>query len=33
MHEAVEFHIDGLRAEGFAVPAPTSRSSYVEIAV
>jgi predicted RNase H-like HicB family nuclease len=31
MHEAVEFHIEGLRAEGFAVPMPTSRSSYVEV--
>jgi predicted RNase H-like HicB family nuclease len=32
MHEAIEFHIEGLRMEGLAVPAPTSRSSYVEIA-
>lgn len=32
MHEAIEFHIEGLRTEGFEVPIPTSRSSYVEIA-
>jgi len=32
MREAIEFHIEGLRAEGYAVPAPTTRSSYVEIA-
>ena len=32
MREAIEFHIDGLREEGCEVPAPTSRSSYVEIA-
>lgn len=32
MHEAIEFHIEGLRAEGYEVPQPTSRSSYVEIA-
>lgn len=32
MREAIEFHIEGLRAEGYEVPAPTTRSSYVEIA-
>jgi len=32
MREAVEFHIEGLREEGYEVPAPTTRSSYVEIA-
>ena len=32
MREAIEFHIDGLREEGYEVPPPTSRSSYVEIA-
>jgi predicted RNase H-like HicB family nuclease len=32
MHEAIEFHIEGLRSEGQDVPSPTSRSSYVEIA-
>lgn len=32
MREAVEFHLEGLRAEGFEIPRPTTRSSYVEIA-
>lgn len=32
MHEAIEFHIDGLKEEGYEIPVPTSRSSYVEIA-
>ena len=30
--EAVEFHIDGLKLEGFPVPLPNSRSAYVEVA-
>ena len=32
MREAIEFHIEGLRDEGYEFPKPTSRSSYVEIA-
>lgn len=32
MKEAISFHIDGLKEEGYEVPQPTSRSSYVEIA-
>jgi predicted RNase H-like HicB family nuclease len=32
MREAIEFHIDGLKLEGFEIPKPTSRYSYVEIA-
>jgi predicted RNase H-like HicB family nuclease len=32
LREAIEFHIDGLKEEGFPVPEPTSRSSYVEVA-
>ncbi|MFT5395235.1 MAG: putative RNase H-like HicB family nuclease [Gammaproteobacteria bacterium] len=32
MREAISFHIDGLKQEGYAIPKPTSRSSYVEIA-
>ena len=32
MREAIEFHIDGLKEEGYEIPKPTSRSSYVEIA-
>lgn len=32
MQEAIEFHIDGLKQDGYEIPKPTSRSSYVEIA-
>jgi predicted RNase H-like HicB family nuclease len=32
MREAIEFHIDGLKEEGYDIPKPSSRSSYVEIA-
>ena len=32
MREAIEFHIKGLRDEGYEIPKPVSRSSYVEIA-
>lgn len=32
MREAIAFHIDGLREEGYEIPQPTSRSSYVEVA-
>lgn len=32
MREAIEFHIEGLRAEGYEIPKPVSRSSYVEVA-
>jgi predicted RNase H-like HicB family nuclease len=27
---AIRFHIDGLKADGLPVPAPTSRAEYVE---
>ena len=32
IQEAIEFHLEGLRLEGFDVPEPTSYSSYVEVA-
>ena len=32
MREAISFHLDGLKEEGYEIPKPTSRSSYVEIA-
>ncbi|MCC5874366.1 MAG: type II toxin-antitoxin system HicB family antitoxin [Gammaproteobacteria bacterium] len=32
MREAIEFHIEGLKADGLPIPAPASRSSYVEVA-
>ena len=31
MKEAIEFHIDGLKQEGLAVPRPSTRSAYVEV--
>lgn len=33
MHEAIGFHIEGLREEGLPVPAPASSAEYVEVAV
>jgi predicted RNase H-like HicB family nuclease len=30
IREAIRFHIDGLKADGTAVPAPTSIADYVE---
>jgi predicted RNase H-like HicB family nuclease len=31
MREAIEFHIEGLRAEGLNVPQPSTVSEYVEV--
>ena len=31
MNDALAFHLDGLKAEGLAIPEPSSSSSYVEI--
>ena len=30
LREAIRFHIDGLKADGLPVPAPTSIAEYVE---
>ncbi|HMC26550.1 MAG TPA: type II toxin-antitoxin system HicB family antitoxin [Verrucomicrobiae bacterium] len=32
MHDAIEFHIDGLRRAGEAIPQPRSQASYCEVA-
>jgi len=32
MSEAIEFHLDGLRQEGMAVPQPHTQSMYVKVA-
>jgi predicted RNase H-like HicB family nuclease len=32
MREAIEFHLDGLREEGEAVPKPTTSAAFVEVA-
>jgi predicted RNA binding protein YcfA (HicA-like mRNA interferase family)/predicted RNase H-like HicB family nuclease len=31
MREAIEFHVDGLRQDGYPIPAPQASSSYVEL--
>jgi predicted RNase H-like HicB family nuclease len=31
IQEAIEFHIEGLRADGLPIPAPSSRVEYVEV--
>ena len=31
MREAMEFHVEGLRLEGCAVPEPSTRSAYLEV--
>ncbi len=30
MREAIRFHIEGLKADGLAVPSPTSIADYIE---
>lgn len=32
IREAIEFHLQGLRREGFAIPIPSSSVKYVEVA-
>lgn len=32
MREALAFHLQGLRADGFPVPEPSSYATYVEVA-
>ena len=32
MHEAIEFHLDGLKLEGLELPQPTTSSAYVKVA-
>ena len=31
MKEAMSFHVEGLTLEGYPVPAPSTRSAYLEI--
>jgi len=31
IREAIEFHIDGLREEGYPVPEPQATSAYVDL--
>jgi predicted RNase H-like HicB family nuclease len=30
IREAVQFHLDGLRADGLPIPAPVTRCEYIE---
>lgn len=32
IREAIEFHLEGLRADGSPIPLPSSRVEYVEVA-
>ena len=32
IREAIEFHIEGMREDGLAIPQPASRVEYVDIA-
>ncbi|GIW41306.1 MAG: HicB family protein [Candidatus Binatia bacterium] len=32
MGEAIEFHLEGLKQEGYEIPAPRSYSTYVDVA-
>ena len=31
MRESIEFHLDGLREEGYQVPSPHAYSTYIEV--
>ena len=33
MREAIEFHLEAMRAEGLPIPEPASRAEYIEVAV
>jgi predicted RNase H-like HicB family nuclease len=32
MREAIEFHLDGLKLEGYEIPEPSTSSTYIEVA-
>ncbi len=31
IHEAIEFHLEGMREEGLPIPEPTTHAEYVEV--
>jgi predicted RNase H-like HicB family nuclease len=33
IREAIEFHLEGLKADGISIPLPSTLSEYVEIAI
>ena len=32
MKEAIAFHVEGLKQEGFPIPQPSAKSAYIEVA-
>jgi predicted RNase H-like HicB family nuclease len=32
MREAIEFHLEGLKLEGYEIPTPSTLSTYIEVA-
>ncbi len=32
MREAIEFHLEGLKLEGYEIPKPSTLSAYIEVA-
>ena len=32
IQQAIEFHLEGLREEGYEIPEPSSYSAYIEVA-
>ena len=32
MKEAIAFHVEGLKKEGFPIPQPSAKSAYIEVA-
>lgn len=33
MHEAIEFHLEGMRLDGYSAPASKTYSTYIEVSV
>lgn len=33
MKEAIKFHIDGLKKEGFAIPEPSTEVKYIKVSI
>jgi predicted RNase H-like HicB family nuclease len=33
MREAIEFHVEGLKREGLAIPEPSTKVEYIEISI
>ncbi len=33
MRDAIQFHIEGLKREGFAIPEPSTKIEYIEISI